>query len=512
MVLTIILYFFTISGLTARSLAGLGKQMSKSKQQLQVIANRTSPIAGATGATTTDDISFSINSNVQCHNEGTYSVKFVQHAAVQEQLSSNFVTPVDAMLIQSLPRQGFALKTGGGRRTLFTLAQKEIMIEFYNRQANHGIRADPTECIIAMRERGIEALKESQIKSWWSTYHQKRKREMERMEADVQNAVRNVTGNVPATSTPPAGTPTLSVTASSVSNTTSAIATSVPLTSGVTTVQASPGITVASTATSVLSPSTLSSTSVTSSSTSSSLTSSLVPLTSTPPSSSPSSVASTSLGKPSISGLTGTDTGYGITEWYLPSHISQSTIDGRNGSNACVFIALTFGMLHKFSNLPVLSEENLTAHWQMALVTAIRMGNDMHDELYDAEGVDVSVDDAVSAVGQHCQVHNISREYDIFGSNPQGQLDTVVLSILQEKPSYHILVGHGKAVLVIVDCAGNLILVDSHQHSNKGALIARSVSCVGHQATYFAIFLNQVYLQSFRANISVCKVSTISYL
>ena len=31
------------------------------------------------------------------------------------------------------------------------------------------------------------------------------------MEADVQNAVRNVTGNVPATSTPPAGTPTLSV-------------------------------------------------------------------------------------------------------------------------------------------------------------------------------------------------------------------------------------------------------------------------------------------------------------
>ena len=114
MVLTIILYLFTVSGLTARSLAGLGKQMSKSKQQLQVIANRTSPIAGATGATTTDDIPFSTNSKVQCHNEGKYSVKFVQHAAVQQQLSSNFVTPVDAMLIQSLPRQGFALKTGEG--------------------------------------------------------------------------------------------------------------------------------------------------------------------------------------------------------------------------------------------------------------------------------------------------------------------------------------------------------------------------------------------------------------
>lgn len=63
-------------------------------------------------------------------------------------------------------------------------------------------------------------------------------------------------------------------------------------------------------------------------------------------------------------------------------------------------------------------------------------------------------------------------------------------------PFYHILVEHGKAVLVIIDCAGHLILVDSHQHSNKGALVARSVSCVGHQATYFAIFLNQVHLQT----------------
>ena len=78
------------------------------------------------------------------------------------------------------------------------------MIELYNRQANHDICADPTKCIIAMRKRGIEALKESQIKSCWSTYHEKRKREMERMEADVQNAVRYVTGNVTVTSTPTA--------------------------------------------------------------------------------------------------------------------------------------------------------------------------------------------------------------------------------------------------------------------------------------------------------------------
>ena len=76
----------------------------------------------------------------------------------------------------NLLKPGFALKIGGAKRTVFSLQQKEVMIEFYNSQANYGIRVDPLDCISAMRERGLEPLKESQIKSWWSTYNQKRKR------------------------------------------------------------------------------------------------------------------------------------------------------------------------------------------------------------------------------------------------------------------------------------------------------------------------------------------------
>lgn len=112
----------------------------------------------------------------------------------------------------------------------------------------------------------------------------------------------------------------------------------------------------------------------------------------------------------------------------------------------------------------------------------------------------------------HCQVHGIFQEYDIFGSNPQGQLETVVQSILQEKPSYHILVAHGKAVLIIVNCGGNIILVDSHQHNNMGALIARNIPSDGHQARCFVNWLNQMFLRTFGASLSLCSVSTISYL
>lgn len=66
-----------------------------------------------------------------------------------------------------------------------TLEQKERMIEFYNRQANEGMHADPVDGTRAMREKRLDLLKESQIRSWLSSYQQKRKRENERLAADL---------------------------------------------------------------------------------------------------------------------------------------------------------------------------------------------------------------------------------------------------------------------------------------------------------------------------------------
>ena len=90
-------------------------------------------------------------------------------------------------LKENLLKSSFGIKSGDAKQTVFSLEQKEIMIEFNNRQANQGIHANLKECIAVMRERGLEVLKESHIKSWWSTYHQKRKKEMERMAADLQS-------------------------------------------------------------------------------------------------------------------------------------------------------------------------------------------------------------------------------------------------------------------------------------------------------------------------------------
>ena len=96
------------------------------------------------------------------------------------------MVPAEEGLTRHIAESGYALKTGGTKRVTFTLAQKQVMMEFYNRQANEGIRADPADCIAAMQERRLDVLKESQIRSWWSSYHQKQKRENERLAANLR--------------------------------------------------------------------------------------------------------------------------------------------------------------------------------------------------------------------------------------------------------------------------------------------------------------------------------------
>lgn len=69
------------------------------------------------------------------------------------------------------PSPGFALKEGGAKKVTFTKEQKDIMAAFYENQRTSRIRANPADVIEAMKAAGVPPLKESQIKSWWSTYH-----------------------------------------------------------------------------------------------------------------------------------------------------------------------------------------------------------------------------------------------------------------------------------------------------------------------------------------------------
>lgn len=170
-------------GITAQSLAGQAKCVSKTKAQVQALSMRSVPIAGKTAAIVTEDMWQPSDKTVEghCIQNESYSVKFI-HLSPTTPEDLVLAPRNDATSSNDLkPATGYELKKGGAKKTTFTKEQKEIMIQFYDRQKTSQIRANPADVIKAMRSAGIPELKESQIKSWWSTYHRKQKQLAEEM-------------------------------------------------------------------------------------------------------------------------------------------------------------------------------------------------------------------------------------------------------------------------------------------------------------------------------------------
>ena len=489
-------------GLIARPLAGIGNKLEKTKEQVQKLSGRNAPIAGETGARVSEELPLSgSNTERPSPTQIAYSVNFIQHRPVTT--SSIVMKPLDQQIKAKLPQLGYAIKKGGGTRVTFSQGQKDIMIEFYNRQANYGVRAVPRDVIKEMEERGMDVLKESQIKSWWSSYHQKRKKEMQRMAEEIANMQRMNTPStsIPAsveTATPPVTTSTSPHPAPATPSLTTAMSSNPPSSADETPTSSlsysqNPQPVSASSATQSSSPVLTSSSSASTPTSTRTTTSSTAPTATTP--------ATTR--RSCRSQLVGCHNGNGIVEWYLPRTICQSLLDGRNGSNACTLIAMNFGLQYQNNNLDMpCSGCHLDHVWRSSLIDAITTGNELHDELFDGEAINLAVDEAIDAAGDQCQVQGIVNEYNVFGSNPASQFENTINIVLQEKGSFHVLLLHDMAMMLMVDKHGTLILVDSHKHGRKGALIAccRPQINQGHHFTHW--FCNML-ISSFNCRLSL---------
>ena len=388
--------------------------MTKTKVQIQGLSNRTHPIAGANGASTSEESCCEAASATphKITSEEPYSVRFVQHAAAEQVLPVTVVPVEEEGIVTYAVNPGYALRGGGAKRVLFTLEQKEVMIEFCNRQAQYGIRADADDCIAEMKARGLNPLQKTQLTSWWSSYHQKRRRGTERVAADLQQT--------PATTAPTTGstasstiTATVSSAVSPMPATTSVIASTIPSATVMVSSSASthPAATESVSSTVDIFPV---STATVSSTVSTSLTASTM---NSVTAASISVVNAVPLVVPVPNCMVGNDVVPGVTEWYLPLDMAQSTTDNQNGSSACVFIAMNFGLLYKRCGLDTfLMGQSMNIQWQAVLEKAIRDGNQVHDELFDQEGVIVTFEEGVELAGDQRQVRQTYQEYNTVGA------------------------------------------------------------------------------------------------
>ena len=83
-----------------------------------------------------------------------------------------------------------------------------------------------------------------------------------------------------------------------------------------------------------------------------------------------------------LSGIQVTSTAMGdFTIWSFPFGVSQSTINGRMGSNACTLIALLLAKAYLMNRdlLQLYPEQPLSGHWNTVMVSCILGGNNVYD-------------------------------------------------------------------------------------------------------------------------------------
>ena len=104
----------------------------------------------------------------------------------------------------------------------------------------------------------------------------------------------------------------------------------------------------------------------------------------------------------------------------------------------------------------------------------MKKGNEIHDELFEGEGVDVAVEDAVEMVGTECFVQCIGQGLDLIGNDCEDQLAEVMEMLSTSTPpsSCNVVVTRGRNFLFIVNKDRSCMIVDSHRHVNVGAMIA----------------------------------------
>ena len=460
----------------------------------------------------------------------------------------------DQYLSQRL-QTGYALKHGPGKRTLFTQAQKDIMIEFYNRQVVNRIRAEPRDVIKAMQDAGLEVLTATQIRSWWSTYHRKNRDEIASSlpaanvvssrtppaPVPVSTSSATVQSRVPPapvpSSAPPATVPSsalpatvpfnaapatvplstspATVLSSTVPATTcmpfNAPAAPVPLSTPPATLQftAAPA-NMPSTAQSAMMPSSTSlPTSMASSAPPGTVQSNLLSGVALSSTTCLSTVVPAAMPQVAVMGHTSQLSG-SVIEWLFPENFSQSTIQGRNGNNARAFISLYFGQVAS-KGLPPRQGLALDVQWKDTLMEAMTRGNDLHNELFDYKGINLTVDEAVEMAREECGVLCLGQQEDLFGDIAVAkQLLAEFLTELSGRGQRSCLLffSSGITMLLLIDSSGHLYFVDSHSHRDCGELIASAPPGYGEA---FADWIDRMTIFSWQTPLTLGSIGEVIY-
>ena len=144
-----------------------------------------------------------------------------------------------------------------------------------------------------------------------------------------------------------------------------------------------------------------------------------------------------------------------------------------------------------------------------AFKVAMIKGNQIHDDLFDQNPVNVGVEDAVSMAGEECSIQSILEQTDIFGRNPQSQ----IADLFEKEANYMangctVIVADERALLFTVKSDRSAMILDSHSHGNYGAVFAHSKP---GDVRSLALWLNGMMQTDWQYTLAIASAHKVMY-
>lgn len=166
-----------------------------------------------------------------------------------------------------------------------------------------------------------------------------------------------------------------------------------------------------------------------------------------------------------------------VKVWLFPKELSQSTILGRQSSNACTFISILNGFSVVSQTVPLLvsSTNRLQPFLTSTMVSSILKGNSEHDKATSTGGNLFSVRDACQHLKCNRAIPNCTtsqeHQYEVGAANQEHTFEQHLAKLTDREIACVI---KGSMTVCFVKKDGMLFLMDSHYYTLHGAYIACS--------------------------------------
>ena len=198
-----------------------------------------------------------------------------------------------------------------------------------------------------------------------------------------------------------------------------------------------------------------------------------------------------------------------VTFWELPAFLSQSTIGGCQGSNACTVISLLLAKtyLTNKSFLQLKNHQPLTPSWILAFMSCMMGGNQAYDSFMQSPSY-LGVVEAIPLVRSSLGSLSYEEELTVcFFKEPNSNEESALsfhLSRWITNTNAAFTIINGLTISFVSDANDNIILMYSHLHLPKGTFLAQS------QRSDIEELLNWLKLK-LSATVNLCAVTFINF-